>query len=310
MGQVCAKSVFKVSVHFVMRGRLRAHADVQKARIGMRSLRIQANNPAMSKRNSVARRAAVGAAGLPDTSVVPASGHAELAQRVRALDWQRISRDLDNHGNAMIESALTPFECQIASRWYTDDSLFRSRVVMSRHGFGRGEYKYFSYPLPQVVTTLREAFYRQLAPLANRWNEQLRVDVRYPSAHPRFLARCRDAGQTLPTPLLLKYEVGDYNCLHRDLYGECVFPLQLTILLSQPGRDFTGGDFILTEQRPRMQSRAEIVPLRQGDAVIFAVYDRPVSGTRGVYRVHLRHGVSRVRSGHRYTLGVIFHDAT
>jgi len=232
-----------------------------------------------------------------------------VAERLQALDWQRISQDLDEHGNAIIGSVLVPSQCRVVSRWYTDDALFRSRVVMSSHGFGRGEYKYFIYPLPPLVATLRAAFYPQLAPLANRWNERLRVAVRYPSEHSQFLARCHEAGQTRPTPLLLAYGAGDYNCLHQDLYGECSFPLQVAILLSQPGKDFTGGEFIITEQRPRMQSRPEVVPLRQGDAVIFAVHHRPVSGARGAYRVNHRHGVSRVRSGRRHTLGVIFHDA-
>jgi uncharacterized protein len=231
-----------------------------------------------------------------------------IADRVRACDWHRLSQDLDAHGIAMIESLLTRRECQDIARWYADDSLFRTRVVMSRHGFGRGEYRYFAYPLPQSVAALRAEFYPPLAVLANRWNAQLRVSARYPMAHEEFLARCGAAGQTRPTPLLLQYGAGDYNCLHQDLYGECVFPLQVAILLSQPGADFTGGEFIITEQRPRLQSRAEVVPLRQGDAVIFAVHHRPVPGARGVYRVNLRHGVSRVRTGHRHTLGVIFHD--
>jgi uncharacterized protein len=232
-----------------------------------------------------------------------------IADRVRVLDWRRLSRDLDAHGNAMIEGLLTQCECRCIARWYADDSLFRARVVMSRHGFGRGEYRYFAYPLPQAVAALRAEFYPPLAVLANRWNEQLRVSARYPIAHEEFAARCRAAGQTRPTPLLLQYGAGDYNCLHQDLYGACVFPLQLAILLSQPGADFTGGEFVITEQRPRLQSRPEVVPLRQGDAVIFAVHHRPVAGTRGMFRVNLRHGVSRVRTGRRHTLGVIFHDA-
>jgi uncharacterized protein len=233
-----------------------------------------------------------------------------IAERLRALDWQRIGQDLDDHGNAVIESLLAHSQCELVSRWYDDDALFRSRVVMSRHGFGRGEYKYFSYPLPPLVAALRTAFYAELAPLANRWNERLRLAARYPGEHAQFLARCHEAGQTRPTPLLLGYGTGDYNCLHQDLYGECIFPLQVAILLTQPGRDFAGGEFVITEQRPRMQSRPEVVPLRQGDAVVFAVHHRPVSGTRGAYRVNLRHGVSRIRSGRRYTLGVIFHDAS
>jgi hypothetical protein len=193
---------------------------------------------------------------------------------------------------------------------YPDDAAFRSRVVMARHGFGRGEYKYFRYPLPDLVERLRTDMYPQLAPIANRWNEALRIDVRYPERHTEFLQRCHDAGQPRPTPLLLQYGEGDYNCLHQDLYGEHVFPIQVAVLLSEPERDFAGGDFVLTEQRPRMQSRVEVVPLRQGDAVAFAVHHRPVQGTRGTYRVNLKHGVSRIRRGHRHTLGIIFHDAT
>jgi hypothetical protein len=193
---------------------------------------------------------------------------------------------------------------------YDDDGRFRSHVVMARHGFGRGEYRYFRYPLPEVVASLRAALYPHLAPFANRWHEALGIEVRFPAEHSAFLDRCHAAGQVKPTPLLLRYGVDDYNCLHQDLYGEHVFPFQVAILLSQPHRDFTGGEFVLTEQRPRMQSRAEVVPLGLGDAVIFAVHHRPVQGTRGTYRVNLRHGVSRLRSGRRHTLGVIFHDAT
>ncbi|GAA0714793.1 2OG-Fe(II) oxygenase [Dokdonella soli] len=231
-------------------------------------------------------------------------------ERVGALDWDRIARGLDSHGSAMIERLLPPAACDALSALYTEDDRFRSRVVMGRHGFGRGEYKYFSYPLPDPIATLRASFYARLAPVANRWNAAMGIDVRYPDAHAEFLARCHAAGQQRPTPLLLQYGVDDYNCLHQDLYGEHVFPLQVAILLSEPGRDFTGGEFVLTEQRPRMQSRPEVVPLRQGDAVIFAVHHRPVRSSRGVYRVNLRHGVSRLRSGHRHTAGIIFHDAT
>jgi hypothetical protein len=204
---------------------------------------------------------------------------------------------------------LTAEQCAALAQTYASDAPFRSRVVMARHGFGRGEYKYFAYPLPEPVAVLRAALYPPLAEIANRWNEAMAIDLRYPQEHASYLARCRKAGQTKPTPLLLQYGAGDYNCLHQDLYGEHVFPLQVTLLLSRPGEDFTGGEFVLTEQRPRMQSRAEVVPLAQGEAVIFPVHHRPVRGTRGIYRVNMRHGVSRLRSGHRHTLGIIFHDA-
>jgi hypothetical protein len=232
-----------------------------------------------------------------------------LADRVDALDWSQITGELDSEGCAVLKDLLTPDECRDISALYPDDARFRSRVVMGRHGFGRGEYKYFSYPLPDLIAQLRPALYARLAGVANRWNEAMGIDIRYPAGHEAFLKRCHGAGQSRPTPLLLQYEAGDYNCLHQDLYGEHVFPLQVAILLSEPGRDFTGGEFVLTEQRPRMQSRAEVVPLAQGDAVAFAVHHRPVQGTRGTYRVNLRHGVSRIRSGQRHTLGVIFHDA-
>lgn len=232
-----------------------------------------------------------------------------LADRLERVDWQRISTDLDDQGSTTIEGLLTHAECRSLSHCYTDDALFRSRIVMASHGFGRGEYKYFAYPLPQLVAALRSSLYPRLASIANRWNERLRATTRYPCAHSRYLSSCHAAGQTRPTPLLLRYGPGDYNCLHQDLYGSCVFPLQLTVLLSQPGEDFTGGEFVMTEQRPRMQSRAQVVVLQRGDAVIFAVHHRPVSGARGVYRVNLRHGVSRIRSGQRHALGVIFHDA-
>jgi uncharacterized protein len=233
----------------------------------------------------------------------------DAVDRVSLLDWDRIPRDIDTQGSALLEGILTRDECEALTTLYPDDNLFRSRVVMARHGFGRGEYKYFSYPLPEIIADLRTAIYPHLVPIANHWNSAIGIEVRYPENHSAFLERCHDAGQTRPTPLLLQYGEGDYNCLHQDLYGEHVFPIQVTILLSQPGKDFKGGEFILTEQRPRMQSRPEVVPLRQGDAVAFAVHHRPVQGTRGAYRVNLRHGVSRVRSGHRYTLGIIFHDA-
>lgn len=242
-------------------------------------------------------------------SVRAATAAASVAERVGASDWDGVSGSLGAQGSAMLERLFSPDECRELAGLYSEEDRFRSRVVMARHGFGRGEYKYFSYPLPGMVADLRTALYLRLAPIANRWNAAMRIDVRFPQAHADFLARCHEAGQIRPTPLLLQYGADDYNCLHQDLYGEHVFPLQVAILLSEPGTDFTGGEFVLTEQRPRMQSRAGVVPLRQGDAVIFAVHHRPVQGTRGVYRVNLRHGVSRVRSGQRHTLGVIFHDA-
>jgi hypothetical protein len=227
----------------------------------------------------------------------------------RGIDWHRIAVDLDARGNAVIPALLEPSQCRDLAARYTDDGLFRKRVVMERHGFGRGEYKYFRYPLPPLVAELRESLYPRLAPIANRWNESLRIDVRYPDTHADYLERCRAAGQVEPTPLLLKYGVDDYNCLHQDLYGEHVFPLQVAVLLSRPSEDFDGGEFVLTEQRPRMQSRPEVIPLHQGDAVVFAVHHRPVQGVRGAYRVNLRHGVSRIRAGSRLTMGIIFHDA-
>ena len=230
-------------------------------------------------------------------------------ERVQALDWDRVGDELTTQGSAMLEKLLSPEECRKIASLYPDEGRFRSRIVMSRHGFGSGEYKYFAYPLPDLVEGFRTALYPRLAPIANHWNELMGIDVRYPAKHADFLELCHKAGQTRPTPLLLKYGAGDYNCLHQDLYGEHVFPLQVAILLSEPGRDHTGGEFVLTEQRPRMQSRPEVVPLRQGDAVAFAVHHRPVAGTKGYYRVNLRHGVSRVRSGRRHTLGIIFHDA-
>jgi hypothetical protein len=231
------------------------------------------------------------------------------ADRVKALDWSRIADDLAGQGCAVLDRLLSPAECRAMSSLYPEDDRFRSRIVMARHGFGRGEYKYFAYPLPDLIEGLRTALYPRLAPIANRWNEQMKISMRYPAAHADFIELCHAAGQMRPTPLLLQYDAGDYNCLHQDLYGELAFPLQVAILLSEPGRDHTGGEFVLTEQRPRMQSRAEVVPLRQGDAVAFAVHHRPVIGTRGTYRVNMRHGVSRVRSGRRHTLGIIFHDA-
>jgi hypothetical protein len=243
-------------------------------------------------------------------SAMPDAMTNDAAARLQVFDWADVADDLDAQGFAMLEALLSPRECRDLAGLYADEAIFRSRVVMGRHGFGRGEYQYFAYPLPDTVADLRGAIYPRLAPIANRWNAAMGIDVRYPDSHAAFLARCHGAGQRRPTPLLLQYGAGDYNCLHQDLYGEHVFPLQVAILLSEPGRDFSGGEFVLTEQRPRMQSRADVVPLRQGDAVVFAVHQRPVQGTRGSYRVNLRHGVSRLRSGHRHTLGIIFHDAT
>jgi hypothetical protein len=237
------------------------------------------------------------------------SGH-DVGARVSQLDWSRISADLDAQGSATIERLLAADECDALAGLYAADGIFRSHVVMARHGFGRGEYKYFSYPLPDLVARLRSRLYPHLAPIANRWHQSMGIEVAFPGEHAEFIERCHRAEQRKPTPLLLQYGSGDYNCLHQDLYGEHVFPLQVAVLLCEPGKDFTGGEFVMTEQRPRMQSRVEVVPLRKGDAVIFAVHQRPVQGSRGVYRVNLRHGVSRLLSGHRHTLGVIFHDAT
>ena len=224
-------------------------------------------------------------------------------------DWATTTAALDLHGNAVLPQLLSARECKTVAGLYADTRHFRSRVLMQRHGFGQGEYQYFSYPLPDVVAQLRATLYPRLVGVANAWNQAMGIDLRYPADHADFLARCHQAGQQRPTPLLLQYGPGDYNCLHQDLYGEHVFPLQVAVLLSRPGEDFTGGEFVLTEQRPRMQSRPEVVPLQQGDAVVFSVHHRPVQGSRGFYRVNMRHGVSTVRSGHRHTLGIIFHDA-
>jgi hypothetical protein len=228
---------------------------------------------------------------------------------IAALDWAGITSALDTHGHALVPSFLPPAACEDLAGLYDDEGLFRSRVVMHRHGFGRGEYQYFNYPLPGLIGAVRSALYPHLVPLANSWNERMGLPTRYPARHQDFIERCHAAGQCRPTPLLLRYVAGDHNCLHQDLYGEHVFPLQMAVLLSQPGRDFTGGEFVLTTQRPRMQSRVDVAPLQQGDAVIFAVHLRPVAGTKGSYRVNMRHGVSEVRSGRRHTLGIIFHDA-
>lgn len=232
-----------------------------------------------------------------------------IETRLDAYDWPRVLQQLDGHGHALLPGLFDAATCEQLTAFYDRPSLFRSKVVMARHGFGRGEYQYFEYPLPSPISELRGALYPRLVPLANRWNETMGIETRYPEQHDMFLKRCHQAGQARPTPLLLRYGAGDYNCLHQDLYGEHVFPLQAAILLSEPERDFTGGEFVLTEQRPRMQSRPHVVPLRQGDAVVFAVHHRPVRGSRGSYRVNLRHGVSELRSGRRHTLGIIFHDA-
>jgi uncharacterized protein len=234
----------------------------------------------------------------------------EAGPRIEALDWTALEGELGSFGCAVAPKLLSAEACRGLAAMYTDDDRFRSRIVMARHGYGRGEYKYFADPLPDLIVALRRDLYPRLAPIADRWNAAMGVPVRYPAEHDAFRERCHRAGQTRPTPLLLRYGPGDYNCLHQDVYGEHLFPLQVAILLSEPGRDFAGGEFVLTEQRPRMQSRAEVVNLTQGDGVIFAVRERPVQGARGPYRVNLRHGVSRVRSGSRTTLGVIFHDAT
>ncbi|MDR6632915.1 hypothetical protein J2X72_001699 [Phyllobacterium sp. 1468] len=234
---------------------------------------------------------------------------ADSISSTSTIRWDTIEAELDNFGCAILRSVLSKAQCEGLAGGYPDDNQFRKRIVMARHGFGRGEYKYFSYPLPDVISDLRQSLYRPLAGIANRWNELMGITVRYPDKHQAFIERCHAAGQNRPTPLLLEYGEGDYNCLHQDIYGEHVFPLQVAFLLSKPGEDFTGGEFVLTEQRPRMQSRVEIVPLGQGDAVVFPVSQRPVKGARGYYRVNMRHGVSRLRSGKRHTLGIIFHDS-
>jgi uncharacterized protein len=245
-----------------------------------------------------------------DSIISPNAAAMKSAEiRLEKQDWHRIGPDLNSFGCAVIDKLLTRDECQEIASLYPQENFFRSHIHMARHGFGKGEYRYFKYPLPDLIGGLRTALYPHLAVLSNSWNEQMNVERRYPGRHAEFLKQCHAAGQTRPTPLLLQYVAGDFNCLHQDLYGDLAFPLQIAILLSEPDRDFTGGEFVITEQRPRMQSRAEVVPLRQGDAVAFAVHNRPVKGTKGNYRVNLRHGVSRVRSGERHTLGIIFHDA-
>jgi hypothetical protein len=235
---------------------------------------------------------------------------ADASARVQRIDVSGLEGDLEAQGWSVLRDLLTSAECDHLASLYARDEGFRSRVVMARHGFGKGEYRYFSYPLPPLVQGLRTALYLRLVPLANRWHERMGISVRFPAEHAEFVARCAASGQSRPTPLLLQYRAGDYNCLHQDLYGEHVFPLQLAVLLSDPATEFSGGEFVLTEQRPRMQTRAAVVPLRKGDAVVFAVNSRPVRGTRGDYRVKMRHGVSKISEGHRHTLGIIFHDAS
>ena len=243
-------------------------------------------------------------------TATPTARAPAISERLATLDWERLTAELDARGASIVRHLLQPTECEALAALYGSDTAFRSRVVMEQHGFGRGEYKYFAYPLPDLVAELRSAFYPRLVPLANRWASALGFELEYPERHENFLERCHAAGQQRPTPLLLEYGPGDYNCLHQDLYGQHFFPLQLAVLLSEPERDFTGGEFVMTEQRPRMQSRPMVLPLGRGDGVVFAVQQRPVPGKRGFYRVNLRHGVSRVHSGHRQTLGVIFHDAS
>ncbi|KGJ06250.1 hypothetical protein SAMN04487972_10439 [Paracoccus halophilus] len=241
----------------------------------------------------------------PDDAGMLAAG-----TRLARHDWDAVAAQMNEHGCAILPGLLEPEECRALALLYPEERHFRSHVHMARHGFGKGEYRYFAYPLPPLVAGLREALYLPLARIGNDWNARMGIGMRYPDDHAGFLSLCHAAGQIRPTPLLLQYGTGDFNCLHQDIYGDLVFPLQVAILLSRPGHDFTGGEFVLTEQRPRMQSRAEVVPLEQGDAVVFAVHGRPVRGSRGDYRVNMRHGVSRLRSGVRHTLGIIFHDAT
>jgi hypothetical protein len=246
----------------------------------------------------------------PESSTIIAASPTTSAEtKIGAYNWEALGNELDSYGCAVLLNLLSREECRAIAALYREESYFRSRVHMARHGFGKGEYRYFKYPLPEPLGALRTALYPRLAGVANEWNGRMGIGERFPVDHATFLKRCHDAGQTRPTPLLLQYAPGDFNCLHQDLYGELVFPIQVTVLLSEPGRDFTGGEFVLTEQRPRMQSRAEVVALSEGDAVAFAVHNRPVRGAKANYRVNLRHGVSRVRSGMRHTVGIIFHDA-
>jgi hypothetical protein len=240
---------------------------------------------------------------------VSRSSAGDITKRIAVLDWPAIETGLDSCGWAGTGPILSAHECEGLAALYASDDKFRSKIIMARHGFGSGEYKYLADPLPGIIGALRNSLYPPLARIANRWNEAIGIPARYPAEHADFIKVCHRAGQTKPTPLILQYGPGDYNCLHQDIYGDLVFPFQAAFLLSRPGQDFTGGEFVLTEQRPRMQSRVEVVPLRQGEAVIFPVHHRPVQGTRGIYRVNMRHGVSRLRSGRRHVLGIIFHDA-
>ena len=248
-----------------------------------------------------------------DASAIPDVGSAASSDaiqgRVANIDWMKLHADLDAQGWAVVPQLLTLAEAECIAGLYHQEQGFRSQVIMGRYGFGRGEYKYFSYPLPPLIRELRTAAYPHLAPIANQWHERMGMEVSFPNNHAAFLARCHKAGQVRPTPLLLEYGPEDYNCLHRDLYGEHVFPIQIAILLDQPGEDFIGGEFVMTEQRPRMQTRAMVLPLRKGDAAVFAVNSRPMKGVRGDYQVKLNHGVSKLYTGKRHTLGVIFHDA-
>lgn len=247
---------------------------------------------------------------MPGQVTKLAASQVDPASRIADCNWEAIEAALDSDGSAKIGRLLSREECEFLAGQYDQAAVFRSRIVMARHGFGRGEYQYYAYPLPEPIAALRSVLYARLVAIANRWNERLGHPQRFPPLHQHFIAGCHADGQTKPTPLLLRYEAGDYNCLHQDIYGDHVFPLQVAVLLSEPGRDFEGGEFVMTEQRPRMQSRAQVVTLRQGEAVVFSVRHRPVDGTRGTYRVNLRHGVSRVTAGKRHTLGIIFHDAT
>jgi hypothetical protein len=239
----------------------------------------------------------------------PITAPADIYSRLASLEWDDVARRLSAFGAASLHQILTDQECDLLVDLYQQKAQFRSHIVLQRHGFGQGEYQYFNYPLPEIIGKLRTALYPRLAIIANRWNEQMKIDIRYPETHRAYLDRCHAAGQVKPTPLLLQYAQGDYNCLHQDVYGELIFPLQIVFLLSAPGKDFTGGEFVMTEQRPRMQTRAQVFNLQQGEAVIFAVRHRPVQGAKGIYRVNMRHGVSKVHSGRRHTLGIIFHDA-